>query len=285
MPASLTSVTGIKIVGVPRNGDILGVINLFDEEGKLIGLVSAAEVTAFRTALATMTLLVRCNAIKKGKVVVFGAGKQAEWHVRLSLILFGEEVKEVVFVNRSRGRAGKVVDGIVESLDGGSVSVRSFTKEGSSDEEYGDGLRKLVGEADVVFCCTPSVEPLFPFEFLGENGQDKRKSRFISLIGSYKPHMQEIDTETLLSGGGKVYVDSKEACLAESGEIIRAKLTEEDLVAIGDVFADGQEEVVVEEGKNVVFKCVGLGIMDVAISKALIGIAKERNVGVEVEDF
>lgn len=45
----------------------------------------------------------------------------------------------------------------------------------------------------------------------------------ISFTGSYKPHMQEIDLVPLARAGrlNKVIVDSREACLAEAGELQR----------------------------------------------------------------
>lgn len=51
MPVSNTTTTGIKIVHVPRARPIAGVINLLDpENGHLLGILGAAEITAFRTA-------------------------------------------------------------------------------------------------------------------------------------------------------------------------------------------------------------------------------------------
>jgi hypothetical protein len=44
--------------GVRYRHEEEGVINIFNLEGRLQGLLAAAEVTAFRTALATMTLFV-----------------------------------------------------------------------------------------------------------------------------------------------------------------------------------------------------------------------------------
>lgn len=107
MPASNTTSTGIKIVTIPSAGagGVVGVINVFSPEGKLTGLLSAAEVTAFRTALATMTLFTRCSSLRKDNIVIFGSGRQAEWHARLALLLVPKgAIKRITFINRGRKR-------------------------------------------------------------------------------------------------------------------------------------------------------------------------------------
>lgn len=280
MPVSNTTNTGIKIVTAAKKGGIVGVINIFSAGGELLGLLSAAELTAFRTALATMTLFVRCTEMKKENVVVFGSGRQAEWHARLALLLSPGDIKSVTFVNRSRGRLEGLENGVLKELGDlyPDITLSVVSKEGTDD--YEDRLKSELGASDVIFSCTPSTQPNFPFSYL----DSAPKSRFISLIGSYKPHMQEIDTETLLSGGGKVYVDSKEACLEESGELIKAGIGEEQLVEIGDLFGKS-DTMSVPGGRNVVFKCVGMGIMDLVVAKTVMEVASQQEASVSIEGF
>ncbi|KAL2012403.1 hypothetical protein VTN00DRAFT_5121 [Thermoascus crustaceus] len=294
MPASSTTTTGIKIVTIPGAGDgsVVGVINVFSPEGKLTGLLSAAEVTAFRTALATMTLFTRCSSLRKENIAIFGSGKQAEWHARLALLLVPGEIKRITFINRGRKRLEYIDNEVLAGLRPlyPHVTMSVLAKEDTPD--FGERLRSELASSDVLFCCTPSTEPLFPYSYLQrhqtrEDGGVSSRQRFISLIGSYKPHMQEVDTATLLSGGGKIYVDSKEACLEESGELIAAKVGEEQLVEIGELFVPGKEVemIAVPDGCNVVFKCVGMGIMDLVVGKTLLDIAGELNIGTQVEGF
>lgn len=287
MPASDSSCTGIKVVTVPRRGGpIEGAITIFAPEGQLIGMLSAAEITAFRTALATMTLFTRCASLKKSNIVVFGSGKQAEWHLRLALKLVPQGIQKITVINRGRQRLGEVEENVLTPLRQAypAVTMKGLAKEGTLD--YDVQLRAELALSDVIFCCTPSTEPLFPDAYLQpENGQAP-KQRFISLIGSYKPHMQEIDSQTLLSGG-KVWVDSKEACLEESGELIRAKVGPDQLLEVGELFYPGKEveQVQVPEGSNVVFKCVGMGVMDLVVGKTLLKFAREMGIGTPIEGF
>ncbi|KAA8644485.1 hypothetical protein EYZ11_003031 [Aspergillus tanneri] len=281
MPVSNTINTGIKIVTASQSHGIIGVINIFSPEGKLLGILSAAEITAFRTALAIMTLFVRCTSLREN-IVIFGSGRQAEWHARLALLLVPDPIRRIVFINRGRRRLDEMKD-MVEELQSAHphVTITTLAKEDTPD--YWERLRSELTSCDVIFSCTPSTEPNFPHAYL----QQSFKPRFISLIGSYKPHMHEVDTETVLSGGGRIYVDSKEACLEESGELIWAQVTEAQLVEIGELYGrlGKSDPIEIPDGCNVVFKCVGMGIMDLITGKKLLDVGKELGLGMEVDGF
>jgi len=137
-------------------------------------------------------------------------------------------------------------------------------------------------ESDVIFCCTPSAVPLFLNSYLMPTDGGAAKRRFISLIGAYKPHMQEIEAATLLPEN-QILVDSKEACLQEAGELIKTWVRKEHLLGIGELRSrvpsdgDGRE--------NTVFKCVGMGIMDIVIGREILKIVAERGAGIQIERF
>ncbi|KAH7374939.1 ornithine cyclodeaminase [Plectosphaerella cucumerina] len=271
MPCSVTSSTAIKIVTV-SSGGLKGCINMFSPDGKLLGLLNAEQITAFRTTLAVMIPYLRFPR-QKSNIVVFGAGKQAEWHVRLALLL-GEDVKRITVVNRSSPRG---IEALFETLKKDHQNVR-FDVLLKSADDYDAQLRSRLEESDVIFCCTPATTPHFPHAYLGV------KPRFISLIGSYKPSMREIDSETLLSGG-TIFVDSKEDCLIEAGELIEAKVSEDQLVEIGDL--EGFEKALASKGSESthVFKCVGFAIMDLLVARELLSLAKEKGVGLDIGDI
>lgn len=281
MPAADAHTTSIKVVTVPKQGDIKGTISLYNQDGSLKGLLSAAEITAFRTALASMTLLARATGMSKREIAIFGAGKQAEWHARLAALLFGEDIARITFINRSSARMAEVCRSLAADLKQywPDLKIEQLAREGASDEEYATALRRVVSGAGVIHCCTPSTQPLFSRADLGD------EPKFLSMIGSYKPHMQEIDAETLLSGNGRVFVDSKHACLEEAGEIIMAKLDESHLIELGTFFADAQSTAAASKGSNVVFKCVGMGIMDLAVAQNLLDIAVAENIGQDIDGF
>ena len=99
--------------------------------------------------------------------------------------------------------------------------------------------------------------------------------------------------------GGVVIVDSLESCMKEAGEIIQAKLKPDNLVEIGelimvkraamkeiDLGGPGEKALVdwLVRG-NVIYKSVGLGLMDLVVGGDLVMLARERNFGTTIADF
>ncbi|KAI0129815.1 ornithine cyclodeaminase/mu-crystallin family protein [Xylariales sp. AK1849] len=280
MPASNTASTGIKVVTLPGNGGApRGSISIYSPEGELAGLLNAEEVTAFRTGLASMIPFLRCP-FPKSRIVVFGAGKQAEWHVRLSLLLTGESIQSITVVNRRASTLKKLQKKLADVQQKYSnVELRFVPQDGTPD--YDSVLRSTLYDSDAIMCCTPSTSPLFPSSYLGLGQDIQPKQRFLSLIGSYTPNMQEVDSETIISGM-HIYVDSREACLEEAGELIKAKISGDGLIELGEMLS--RPELRPLEG-NLVYKCVGMGIMDIVIGSELLKVAKEMGIGRTVEDF
>jgi ornithine cyclodeaminase len=247
--------------------------------GQVMGMLNAAEVTAFRTALTIMTLFVRVTHIRKENIVCFGSGRQVEWHVRLALLLAPTEIRNITIFNRGRSRLDQLEKDAISSLRTRypQVNFRLVSREATPD--FDTLVQLSLSLADMVFCCTPSTEPLFPLRDLASTS----KPRFISAIGSYKPHMHEVDTETLLSCG-QIFVDSKDACLLESGELITANVKPDQLAEIGQFLASDDSPGIPSTG-NIIFKCVGMGIMDFVISRGLLDIADKAAIGQTMATF
>lgn len=284
MPFSDTSNTGIKIVTSSARMGLVGVIDIFTPEGQLDGLLNATEITAFRTALCVMTLFVRTRSLNKENIVIFGSGRQAEWHARLALLLASPgTIKRITVVNRGKRRLEKMESELFAMLRQRypELVLEGIARDADGSEQV---LQSALAESDVIFSCTPATEPNFPYSYL----QRQKKKRFISLIGSYKPFMKEIDTDTVLSGtNGTVYVDSKEACLEESGELIDAQVQPEQLIEIGQLFLQPDNaDIDVSAGEgNIVFKVVGMGLMDLVVGKKILDFCREHGLGIEVDGF
>lgn len=301
MPATTPQHIGVKIVGIspakppglnekPKPG-LQATLTICDNQGKAVGVLNAAEITAFRTALGS--ILLYKDRTNTSNIVVFGAGAQARWHIRLALILRGPDIREITIVNRSKARTQELVEGLKETGVPSHVQLEVY--------EEGGSLEDLVVKADVIFCGVPSTEPLFPASYLtSETG--RRKSRYISAIGSYRLDMQEIDPALLKIVAdpnsvfkkqvwqGKIAVDSAEGCLAEAGELDRAGIKKEGMLEVGkiqDLRSTGNSEEFERWLKDgfMIYKSVGVGIMDIAIGSKLLELAKEKGRGVHLDDF
>lgn len=329
-----------------------GSLTLLDKTGSPRALVNAEEITAFRTALASTMLFKKRTNVHD--LVVFGAGKQAYWHIRLALLLRGPEIHHLNIINRTFDTAHALIERLynpsvtpapfptiniptAETTDLARPNISIIT---SAHNEYARLLKSTVRASSVIFCTTPSLAPLFPAEYL-TNTEGRKKGRYIAAIGSYKAHMIELHPDILRQAvapqhghhhhkharqGGAVVVDSVEACLNEAGEIIQAGLGGGEVVEIGELVmlkrdaerrrlqARGQgtaldgSGVELGEGKkmkgsdgkehkadsglmewlqrgNVIYKSVGLGLMDVVVGGDLVRLADERGVGTMIENF
>ncbi|CAG8259933.1 unnamed protein product [Penicillium salamii] len=287
-----------------------GSVTLLDGESLPFALINAHELTAFRTALASLMMFNKRKKVRT--LLVFGAGTQAYWHIRLALVLRGEDIRRVYIVNRSFDRAAKLLRDIYLPENTEWRRDVKFSAVSSDFGEYSRILKEHVRKADAIFCCTPSPEPLFPAEYL-TSGEGRQKGRLICAIGSYKAHMAEIHPDILrdevtvqpphrhwhkhIHRSGVIVVDSLDAALKEAGEIIQAGIKPKQVVELGELLmvrdAQRNEETVDEEKSlrewsqrgNVIYKSVGLGLMDLVTGGDLVRLARERKLGTTVEDF
>jgi ornithine cyclodeaminase/alanine dehydrogenase-like protein (mu-crystallin family) len=331
-----------------------GSITLLDKYGAPRALINAEELTAFRTALASTMLFKKRSNVHD--VVVFGAGKQAYWHIRLALLLRGTEIHHMNIINRSFDTAHNLIERLyrphhepaqfpnitvpsAEISDLARPKIQILTP---GHTEYERLLKSVVRGSSVIFCTTPSLTPLFPASYL-TNTEGRKKGRYIAAIGSYKPHMLELHPDILRQNvqvdhkhhhhkhartGGAIIVDSVDACLKEAGEIIQAGLKGHEVVEIGELLMlkkeadrarkeNGSSEesfdtrgVELGEAKkvkgkkkgdkaaegdgglmewlmkgNVIYKSVGLGLMDVQVGMDVVRLADDRGIGTRIENF
>lgn len=212
-------------------------------------------------------------------LVAFGAGSQIESHVTLLLATY-PSITNVTIVNRTiNDRATALLSRL--RTDHTAACFNAI----SSDLQ--DKIESAVRQADCVCCATPSTAPLFRSEWV-------RPGTHIILVGSYKPEMAEVDTALIRRA--RILVDSRSACVSEAGELIGARLAAEDMVEVGELLrsmpagkgveADSEKVAEVLNGRDVtMFKSVGVGAQDVAISIAAVVRAIERQIGTRVSYF
>ena len=260
---SVGSTTGTSITtepdSIPPVSTIRGSLTLLDNHGNTTGLINAEEVTAFRTALASTMLLKKRQSVHE--ITVFGAGKQAYWHIRLAKLLRPDEIHHLNIVTRNFDSARKCImrlydpqPDLPDYVNHIGQKYDSKTKTNlltPSHTEYQRLLKQYVRASNVIFCTTPSNTPLFPASYL-INPEGRKKGRYIACIGSYKPNMIELHPEVLRYAvaphhehrhlhkrqkeGGAIIVDTVSGCLKEAGEVIQAKLTPDQVVELGELF-------------------------------------------------
>ena len=215
-------------------------------------------------------------------LVAFGAGAQIKFHVSQLLATY-PSITRITIVNRT---INDRVTPLVDSLRTSHPTAR-FLAICSIDAQVESAVRG----ADFLCCATPSAVPLFPSDWV-------RPGTHVILVGSYKPEMAEVDPT--LVRRARVLVDSRSACSLEAGELIGAGLAPSDMVEVGELLLrsahaqngkwtaeiDAARVAEMLSGRDVtMFKSVGLGVQDVAISTAVMERATEIGIGTRVANW
>ena len=232
--------------------------------GIVIAVLDGTYVTQLRTGAASgaaFDVLARKDA-RIGALI--GTGGQAA--TQLEAMLAARDIKEVRVFDLNYDRTKEFADRMQEELASyGAKIVAAKT----SDE--------AVEGADLLITVTPSSKPVF-------DASKVKDGATISCVGAYQPHMQEMDP-AILTRASKIYFDSKEAVLSESGDILipleQGTITEEDFTGdLGNVIKgelagrENEEEIIVVE-------TVGVATQDLVAARTIYDKAVEAGVGIE----
>lgn len=282
MPVIDDVYSGVKTLGynASSNMGFVGSINVTDaESGMLYGTLQAKELTGVRTALVSCIGLYhqldKFENLGAINCTVFGSGLQAFWHVLFCARLLSGKCKQlnVCFVNRSSKIDLEPIRTILNRDD--TNMELSFTLVKLSEKL---AVKKVVANSHIIFGCAPSEAANIHYTDLAEV-ETIVPHTYISLIGSYKPHMHECDAK-LISEFQKqkvpILVDSKEHTLLEAGELIDSNVTPQQLQEIGRLEKDKLQTIRCEKNNRTITLCkiVGLSIMDICVAKKLLEVSK-----------
>ena len=274
MPAYLTQSDsmGAKIVSVFPNNKRRGlptihalVIMVDTKTGQPLAAMDGTYLTALRTGAAS-GLATGLLARKDSRVAaIFGAGTQAR--TQLEAVCTVRDI-ERAWVYDVKPRVARAY-------------VREMKAQGNpfpQDIHVALSSKQALLEADVVCTATTSFKPVFA-------DGDLKLGVHINGVGSYTPEMQEIPARTVVRS--KVVVDSREASLAEAGDliisidggIISNKNIHGEIGEIASGKIPGRESV--EE--TTFFKSVGLAVQDVAVAELVLKRAGELGLGLDVD--
>ena len=271
MPAysSKLGAAGIKIVNIfPGNRErgqatTIGQVLLMDDKnGEVLALMDGSFITKFRTGAASgaaFKLFAR-NDAKIGCLI--GTGGQAD--CQLEAMLAACDLDEVRIVARDFAKTEKFTEEMSERFKDSGTKLIAY-----------DDANEAVDGADVIVVVTVSTEPVF-------DANRVKKGAVVSGVGSYTAEMNEIDPK-LFKLADKTYFDSKDACIAESADIqipLREGLVSLEGLA-GDIgeYALGEISGREADDEIIIFKNVGLGILDLVIAKLIYEKAKNRKIG------
>lgn len=235
---------------------VSAVVTVLDPEtGMPLAFMDGDSLTAIRTGAAgglAADLLSRRNA---QRVLVFGAGVQGRSQVRAVMAV--RTVTDVFVVDNDAGKAHALADEI--RMWSSSLTVHVSTP-----------TTTALKQADIVIAATTSTTPLF-------DGNMLEPGTHVTGVGAFTPEMQEIDENTVKRA--RVIVDSRDACLAEAGDIIKSNARID--AELGEIVT-GKHPGRTDPDEITFFKSVGLAAQDAAAAAAVLTKAEEKGLGLLV---
>jgi ornithine cyclodeaminase/alanine dehydrogenase-like protein (mu-crystallin family) len=262
----------VKVVSVhKRNAErklplINAVVIVIDPAtGQAVAAMEGGYLTALRTGAgsgAATDLLARRDA---EVAAIIGAGAQAR--TQAIAVAAVRPIKRLWIYSRRREQVDEMIVEIRSQL-GPSIELLAA-----------DSPSQAVRDALVVCAATTSSTPVF-------NGADLRPGAHVNGVGSFKPEMQEVDSVTLRRAS-KIVVDSREAAMAEAGDLIiaieRGEIRPSDIYAeIGEIAA-GLKPGRKDNDEITYFKSVGNATQDAAVAHAIYQRALRDNLGIEID--
>jgi len=244
MPAVYGDIMGAKLVNFyPNNGarglpTHLAIIALFrSDTGEPLAIMDGRLITELRTAAVSAVATRLLSAPDARRLAILGSGVQARAHVRaLSLVRNFDEIR---IWSRSPQHAKLLADEI------GGIAT--------SAEE-------AVRDADVVVTVTNSAEPVLRGKWL-------KPGVLINAVGAVGPKRRELDDDAMR---GAFVVDSREAALQESGDMLLAGANI--YAELGELLAATKPK---PETEITVFKSLGLAVEDLAAAKLVLDAARK----------
>lgn len=269
MPAYLPQdgALAVKVVSVfpqnARRGErvINGLVLVLDAEtGRPSALLEGSALTAIRTGAgsgAATDILARPDA---HVVAILGSGVQA--HTQLEAVCTVRAISEVRVYSPDQTQAAEFA---AEMAGVGPIPT---------DVRVVADAATAVRDADIICTATTSHAPVF-------DGRDLKPGAHINAIGSYQPTVQEIDAATVQRA--LVVVDSREAALAETGDLIIP--LQQGLITAAHIHAELGEIVAgVKDGRThpqqiTLFKSVGTAVQDAIAGRIALANAVQMGLG------
>ena len=247
MSAVYGEVMGAKLVTVYPNNAAVGlpshqalIVLFHSRTGEPLAVMDGRLITEMRTAAVTAVatkLLAKPNA---RVLAILGSGVQARSHFEaLRLVRRFEEVR---VWSRTPENARRFA---------AEIGARNMTAE------------QAVRGADVVVTVTGAPDPILRGEWLEPDA-------LVAAVGAVGPKRRELDDKAVRRG--TVVVDSREAALVESGDVL---LSQAPIYAeLGELLAGAKAK---PPSGITVFKSLGIAVEDLAAAKLVYGATERQS--------
>lgn len=234
------------------------------ETGIVNALIDGTYLTRLRTG-AISGLATEILSRKDSKIfALFGTGGQAITQLEAVLTVRKIELVKVydLFYDRAQDFAKRMNELYSKKFNGVKIIAVK-----NSDE--------AVEDADIITTVTTSKKPVF-------NAEKVKKNAHINGVGSYTPDMCEIPEEILVKAN-KIYVDTKDGAINESGDLIQP--IKKGLIKVekingelGEVI-NGKIKGRENDEEMTFFETTGSAVLDLVAAQKIYELAKKNNIG------
>ena len=258
------SIVGAKLVSVlPANAarglpTHMASISLFDARtGQLAAVVDGRYITEVRTAAVSAVSLRHMGRGSAGVLAILGSGVQAGSHLEALTALhrFSE----------------------IRAWSPTAANLERFVKSTEHAVTAAASAEDAVRGADAVVLVTNSPVPAIDSRWVSDGAH-------VMAVGSCRPTQQEVDP--VLMARARVVVDSREAAMRESGDILlpiaEGRFTASHVTAeLGEV-ACGKKPGRASDGEVTLFKSLGLAVEDLVAADLAYRRACEKGLGTQL---
>lgn len=245
---------GVKVVNVfPDNAtrnlpSVLGTYLLMSgTTGELLAVIDGPELTARRTAAASVLAGTFLARKEPSRHLIVGAGRIAENLLHAWRDQF--DIHETLIWNHNPERANE----LARHCHSNEKPVRAITN-----------LEDATRNADIISTATFSNEPLVRGEWL-------KPGCHLDLVGSYSPRMREADDACVTRA--RIFIDTREGALGESGDLTIPLAS--GVITTGDICGElaelcrGEVPGRTSPDEITLFKSVGTAIEDLGAARLL----------------
>lgn len=235
------------------------------KNGKFEAVMDASLLTALRTGAAGSIGVKYLSPENYNSVGVVGFGVQGFYQLIYACTV--RNIKRIYIYDSSSVDISQKIENLKQNLNKSEIEIKIC-----------DTVEQLLENSQIVITTTTSPSPVLP------DNPDLLKGKCYIAIGSYKPHMRELP-DALWTVLDEVYTEFEFAC-EESGDLLlpleKGLWKKENIKYICDLI-ESQIYLEKPEEKTVLFKSVGIGLYDWAVTKLVYDRACELGLGTCIE--
>ncbi|WP_252502185.1 ornithine cyclodeaminase family protein [Sporosarcina sp. Marseille-Q4943] len=244
-----------------------GVILVTDaKNGEHLAMMNASYLTRLRTG--ALSGLATDRLARKDSTVLTVIGTGAMAFEQVLGVLAVRPISKMLLVNPTTAKAERFKEKLL-----------AFGVHENIQIEITENVSEAVRQADIICCSTRSNTPVF-------DGNDVKPGTHVNGVGSYLPHMREMDF-TFIQRCSKIVTDDETGVKEEAGELIHAN--EQPDWSFDDLHGELMDVIVgtvagrTAENEITFFKSVGAAYFDLAVAQGVYRKALEAGIGIKVE--